>query len=96
MNKALLGAAMAGILGASVSGSAMAMDKEGKEKCYGVAKAGHNDCGSADGAHGCAGMSTVDNDMNEWKYVEEGTCEDMGGKLTVEGAEHADDDHHHE
>ncbi len=51
-----------------------------KEKCYGVAKAGKNDCGSLDGKHGCAGQATVDNDPLEWKYVEKGTCEEMGGK----------------
>jgi uncharacterized membrane protein len=48
-----------------------------KEKCYGVAKAGKNDCASA--AHSCAGQAAKDNDAGEWKYVPKGECEKMGG-----------------
>jgi uncharacterized membrane protein len=54
----------------------------GKEKCYGIAKAGQNDCANATGTHSCAGQSKVDNDPNEWKFVAAGTCTKMGGKLT--------------
>ncbi len=50
-----------------------------KEKCYGIAAAGENDC-SAPG-HGCAGYSTVDNDPSEWKYVADGSCIAQGGTL---------------
>jgi uncharacterized membrane protein len=53
--------------------------KADQEKCYGVAKAGQNDCGTA--THGCAGQAKVDNDDKEWKYVAKGTCEKAGGKL---------------
>ena len=53
--------------------------KAGQEKCYGVAKAGQNDCGTA--KHACAGEGAkTDNDPTEWKYVAKGTCETMGGK----------------
>jgi len=52
-----------------------------KEKCYGVAKAGKNDC--AANSHSCAGQSKVDNDPAEWKYVPKGECEGMGGTLTA-------------
>ena len=52
-----------------------------KDKCYGVAKAGQNDC--AAGKHACAGQSTVDNDPVSWKYVARGTCEKIGGKTTA-------------
>ena len=56
--------------------------KEGTEKCYGVAKAGQNDCGTA--KHACAAQGAkADNDPTEWKYVEKGTCEKVGGKLTA-------------
>jgi uncharacterized membrane protein len=55
--------------------------KDGKEKCYGIAKAGANDCADATGTHSCAGQAKVDNDPNEWKYVDKGTCEEMGGSL---------------
>lgn len=50
-----------------------------KEKCYGVAKAGQNDCANLAGTHSCAGQSTVDNDVGEWKLVAKGTCESLGG-----------------
>ena len=85
MNKALLATAMAGIVGASMAMSAPAA-AQSKEKCYGVAKAGQNDCASADGSHSCAGHATKDNDPNEWKYVDAGTCADMGGTTTPGGA----------
>jgi uncharacterized membrane protein len=50
-----------------------------KDKCFGIAKAGQNDC--AAGKHACAGQSTVDNDPVSWKYVAKGTCEKIGGSL---------------
>ena len=56
--------------------------KKSKEKCYGVAKAGMNDCGSLDGAHSCAGQAKTDNDPNEWVYLPEGICDKLaGGKV---------------
>lgn len=53
-----------------------------KEKCYGVAKAGRNDCASANGSHSCAGQARRDLDPADWKYVARGTCEKMGGTTT--------------
>ena len=50
-----------------------------KDKCFGIAKAGQNDC--AAGKHACAGQSAVDNDPVSWKYVAKGTCEKIGGSL---------------
>ena len=55
----------------------------GKEKCYGVAKAGQNDCKAGPGTT-CAGTSTVDYQGNAFKLVPEGTCVTMkvpGGKM---------------
>ena len=49
------------------------------EKCYGVAKAGQNDCATA--KHDCAALAKVDRDPMEWKMVAKGTCEKLGGKL---------------
>ena len=46
-----------------------------KEKCFGIAKAGQNDCKA--GAHDCKGMSTVDFDGASFKLVPAGTCEAM-------------------
>ena len=89
MNKrqAMIAAALAGIC-AAASSTAFAHnhgsekgDKADKEKCYGVAKAGQNDCASSNGSHTCAGEAKTDNDATEWKYVAKGTCEKAGGKL---------------
>jgi len=82
MNKRefLIAAALAGIVAAGATTSVHA-GEAGKEKCYGVAKAGANDCADAHGTHSCAGQSKTDNDPNEWKYVAKGTCEEMGGSL---------------
>ena len=78
-NKILLAsAALAVAMAATVAVPAQAA---GKEKCYGVAQAGQNDCGNLAGTHSCAGQSTVDNDFGEWKLVAKGTCEDLGGIL---------------
>ena len=54
---------------------------QGKEQCYGVAKAGENGCASANGSHTCGGLATVDNSGQEWMLVEAGSCLKMGGKL---------------
>lgn len=61
--------------------STPALAESSKEKCYGVAKAGQNDC--AAGTHSCAGQSKADNASDEWKYVAAGTCEKLGGSKTA-------------
>ena len=40
-----------------------------KEKCFGIAKPGQNDCASLSGSHSCAGQSRVDKGVDEWRYV---------------------------
>ena len=52
-----------------------------KERCFGIAKAGENDCGNASDTHGCHGEAEIDYDGGEWKYVKKGTCEAEGGSL---------------
>ncbi|MDM5182145.1 DUF2282 domain-containing protein [Massilia sp. DJPM01] len=83
MNKrqAIIAAALAGMCVASnaVNAQEAGKAKSAKEKCYGVAKAGQNDCASANGSHSCAGQAKTDNDKGEWKYVAKGTCEKAGG-----------------
>ena len=44
-----------------------------KEKCYGVALKGKNDCAAGPGTS-CAGTSVIDYQGNAWTYVDEGTC----------------------
>jgi len=85
MKTTLIQAAVAGLIAAGASGSALAQDtKPAKEKCFGIAKAGQNDCGTA--SHSCAGKSKKNGAPDEWKYVAKGTCEKLGGKLKVEAA----------
>lgn len=81
----ILRSALAGLVTlAALSGSAQAADEGmAKEKCYGVAKAGQNDCASPGSAHSCAGQSTKDNDPMSWKFVAKGTCDKMGGKTAA-------------
>jgi len=84
MNKTLISAALAGILAGSVASAHEEMGKppEGKEKCYGIAKAGGNDCSSKKNKHTCAAQAKVDNDPAEWRFVNKGECEKLGGKPT--------------
>jgi uncharacterized membrane protein len=44
------------------------------EKCYGIAKAGKNDCAST-GNNSCGGTSKLNSDPKAWIYVPEGYCE---------------------
>ncbi len=52
---------------------------ENVEKCYGVVKAGKNDCATKVGKHGCAGMAKTDADPNEWVKLPSGLCEKLVG-----------------
>ncbi|MFY9512829.1 MAG: DUF2282 domain-containing protein [Rubrivivax sp.] len=79
----ILSSALASALALGLVGQAAAQDK-GKEKCFGIAKAGQNDCANLSGSHSCAGQSKVDNGADEWKYVAKGTCKDMKGKSEAE------------
>jgi uncharacterized membrane protein len=72
---ATLAAAFA-LLAMPVSAEDMGGPKAGKEKCYGVALKGQNDCAAGAGTS-CAGTSKVDYDGKSWKYVPKGTCETM-------------------
>jgi uncharacterized membrane protein len=52
------------------------------EKCYGIAKAGKNDCAST-GANSCGGTSKVNSDPKAWIFVPDGYCERIvGGSKT--------------
>ena len=74
----IVSSALASVLALGLVGVASAQDK-GKEKCYGIAKAGQNDCANLSGSHSCAGQAKVDNDKGEWKYVAKGSCKTMKG-----------------
>jgi uncharacterized membrane protein len=72
--------ALAGAVALAVTGlaalSATGAQAAEKEKCFGVAMAGQNDCAAGPGTT-CAGTSKVDYQGNSWKYVEAGTCATM-------------------
>jgi uncharacterized membrane protein len=55
----------------------------GKEKCYGIALKGTNDCAAGPGTT-CQGTSTVDFQGNAWKFVRGGTC----ASIEVPGGKH--------
>lgn len=59
-----------------------AMDA-GKEKCYGIAVKGQNDCAAGPGTT-CQGTSTVDFQGNAWKFARGGTC----ASVEVPGGRH--------
>ncbi|MEQ9116129.1 MAG: DUF2282 domain-containing protein [Rickettsiales bacterium] len=75
------------LVGASSSGSNSCdsngcKSKSGKNKdskdcmvkCYGVAKAGRNDCASKSGSHACAGLAKSDCDKGEWIVKKASEC----------------------
>ncbi len=66
--------AFAAALGLAATTPAMAEDEQ--EKCFGVAKAGENDCAAGAGTT-CAGTSTIDYQGTAWKLVPKGTCTTM-------------------
>lgn len=79
----LIHSALTGLLavGLMAGTATIAQAADDKEKCYGIAKKGQNDCGTA--KHSCAGQASADNMPEEWKYVPKGSCEKMGGKLAA-------------
>lgn len=55
------------------------------EKCYGIAKAGKNDCQTANSS--CAGTSKRDGQGDAWAYLPAGTCAKIvGGSLEAKRA----------
>jgi uncharacterized membrane protein len=80
-NRRIITAAIGSLLMLGLaSGNAMAGDKKmDMEKCFGVAKAGNNDCSSNKSAHSCAGQATKNNDPMDFVAVPKGTCDKIAG-----------------
>lgn len=78
-HRQIVSSALASALALGLAGHAAAQDKGAKEKCYGIAKAGANDCANLSGTHSCAGESKTDRSPADWKYVPRGTCKAEGG-----------------
>ena len=87
MNKRVL---IASALAAAVAGPALLGAQPAptpsfkSEKCYGIAKAGKNDC-AATGNNSCAGTSKVNGDKKAWIYVPAGYCDRIVGASTNPG-----------
>lgn len=79
-------ASLALALGTAVALSTLAMPAQAasKEKCFGVALAGQNDCKAGPGTS-CAGTSKTDYQSNAWKLVPAGTCMEMESKTSSTG-----------
>jgi uncharacterized membrane protein len=75
----ILAGAVSGVLGTIAAAAPLTKGEEQaavaahKEKCYGVALKGQNDCAAGPGTT-CQGTSTVDFQSNSWKFVQGGTC----------------------
>jgi uncharacterized membrane protein len=66
------------------------------EKCYGVVKAGKNDCKAADGRHTCAGYAKEDANFNEWILLPYGACERIVNASTIAKVDMTEDDYEEE
>jgi uncharacterized membrane protein len=78
MNRSSVKLAIAGSLAAALATLAVPASAQdaSKEKCYGIALKGQNDCKAGAGTT-CAGTSKVDYQGNAWKLVAKGTCVSM-------------------
>lgn len=75
--KAISAVALAGALAAALAApAAQAQSAADKEKCFGIALAGDNDCAAGPGTT-CAGTNKVDYNGHSWKLVAKGTCLSM-------------------
>jgi uncharacterized membrane protein len=79
----LAATAISSLIAFGLSGTAVAAEAPKMEKCYGIAKAGKNDCQTATSA--CAGTSKADGRKDAWLYVPKGTCEKIVGGSTKKG-----------
>ncbi len=74
--------ALTALLVAAPASTTLAADGD-MEKCYGVAKAGQNDCAAGEGTT-CQGTSTADGQKDAWIYVPAGLCEKLVGSSLEE------------
>jgi len=76
--------ALALALGAAFTVLPAAAQMADKEKCFGVALKGKNDCAAGTGTT-CAGTSKVDYQGNAWSLVPKGTCDKTASKTSPTG-----------
>lgn len=81
MSKKVTALTLAAAVAGAMSMTAMTSPANAaKVKCYGVSKAGENDCGNKKAGHSCKGLSKVSYDGNDWKIMEAKACADAKGK----------------
>jgi len=87
-NHQILSVAIGGLLALGLAGNASAADKKVEmEKCYGVAKAGMNDCGSKKAGHSCAGQASRNGDPNDFVALPKGTCDKIANGSAAAGGD---------
>lgn len=77
-------AALALALGAAFAALPAAAQPADKEKCFGVALKGKNDCAAGPGTT-CAGTSKTDYQGNAWSLVPKGTCGKTASRTSPTG-----------
>ncbi len=81
MSHYLISAALTGIIAVAAT-TVSAADDSAKEKCYGISKAGKNDCASKKAGNSCAGQTTADG--QGFLAVPKGLCNKIAGGSTTE------------
>ena len=86
MPRTITAASLAIALGTamSIAATPVAAQSASKEKCYGVALKGMNDCKAGPGTS-CAGTSKTDHQGNAWSMVPKGTCVKTSSKTSPTG-----------
>ena len=83
MSKKITTAIAAAMIGGTLTAATLpahAASAPKMQKCYGVVKAGKNDCGTK--AHSCAGLAKTNGAADEWILLPKGACDKIvGGKL---------------
>lgn len=81
--KKLISSFILGVSAASIIATPVLAKSSKLEKCYGVVKAGQNDCADLKNSHSCAGAAKVDGSSDEWLLLPEGTCDRIVGGTLV-------------
>jgi len=81
MNKTLISTALSGLIAMGAAGISATANAADMEKCFGVAKAGKNDCQTSTSA--CAGTSKKDGQADAWMFLPKGTCDKIVGGSTT-------------
>lgn len=83
-SKNLVSTAISGLIALGATGASLSASAAEMEKCYGVVKAGKNDCQTNTSA--CAGTSSKDGQPDAWLYLPKGTCDKIvGGSTKTKG-----------